>query len=128
MLFPERAVGIFEKVFFVDGFLGRGVSLEGVDDQILIPFFGDWFVGPSGGDKVGTQADHPFDIAGVEFLFKIDGVGELFSELAKAGGGAAFFPKSGATDCPANRKAALLELGDGVQHRLGVCLPAQCRP
>ena len=68
MSFPKFAVEVFEKVAFVESLLRSWVALEGVDHHVLVPFFGDGFVGASGRHEVGAQPDHPLDVTLVELL------------------------------------------------------------
>ena len=128
MSFPKFAVEVFEKVAFVESLLRSWVALEGVDHHVLVALFGDGFVGAAGGHEIGAQTNHPLDVTLVEFCFELHGPWEFLSPFAEAGGGAAVFPEAGTTNRPANGKPVFLKLGDGLQHGLGIGLPAKGRP
>ena len=60
--------------------------------------------------------------------FEVHGIWELLSPFAKAGGGAAVLPEAGTADRPTDRKTSFLKFGNGVQHGLGIRLPAERGP
>ena len=60
--------------------------------------------------------------------FELHGIWELLSPFAKAGGRAAVLPEAGTADRPTDRKTSFLKFGNGVQHGLGIRLPAEGRP
>ena len=128
MSFPKFAVEVFEKVAFVESLLRSWVALEGVDHHVLVAFFGDGLEGTTRRDEVRAQTNHPLDVTLVEFCFELHGIWKLLSPFTKAGGGATVLPEAGTTNRPTDWKTVFLKAGDGLQHGLGIRLPAEGRP
>ena len=62
MLFPERTVGIFEKVFFVDGFLGEQFALpEALDSLRMVRRDAE----RDGAPPVSVAAADPLNLTGI---------------------------------------------------------------